>query len=146
MKPRDFFSQLFDPTLFRFILVGMVNGIVGNSIMFALYNFAGFDYWFSSAMNYVLASVLSFFLNRYFTFRARTWSLKMIAFFALTIAVSYLAAYSIARPLVYALTPFWGKKMRDNAAMAAGLCFFSGMNYLGQRFVVFRTGQTEGKR
>ena len=68
-------KQLLDPTLFRFLLVGVVNTAVGYGIMFGLYNLAGLHtwgdlgYWISSAANYVVGSVVSFFLNKHFTFR-----------------------------------------------------------------------------
>ncbi len=54
----------------RFLLVGVVNTLVGAAIMFGLYNLAGCSYWVSSATNYVLTSILSFFLNRSFTFQS----------------------------------------------------------------------------
>ena len=62
---------LFDAKLWKFLLVGVINTLVGTAIMFGLYNIAGCSYWVSSAANYVLTSILSFFLNKYFTFRSR---------------------------------------------------------------------------
>jgi len=72
---RNKLKQLLDPTLFRFLLVGVVNTAVGYGIMFGLYNLAGLHtwgdlgYWISSAANYLVGSVVSFFLNKRFTFR-----------------------------------------------------------------------------
>ena len=34
-------KKIFDPTLFRFLLVGVVNTLVGYGVMFGLYNLAG---------------------------------------------------------------------------------------------------------
>ena len=54
---RNKLKQLLDPTLFRFLLVGVVNTAVGYGIMFGLYNLAGLHtwgdlgYWISSAAN-----------------------------------------------------------------------------------------------
>ena len=62
---------LFDAKLWKFLLVGVINTLVGTAIMFGLYNIAGCSYWVASAANYVLTSILSFFLNKYFTFRSR---------------------------------------------------------------------------
>lgn len=70
-------KKIFDPTLFRFLLVGVVNTLVGYGVMFGLYNLAGLHlwgdpgYWISSAANYLVGSVVSFFLNKHFTFRSR---------------------------------------------------------------------------
>ena len=60
-------KKIFDPTLFRFLLVGVVNTLVGYGVMFGLYNLAGLHlwgdpgYWISSAANYLVGSVVSFF-------------------------------------------------------------------------------------
>jgi len=105
--------------------------------MFLLYNAAHLSYWISSACNYCFTSILSFFLNKYFTFNVRQWSLFMVVAFVLTIAVSYLFAYGISKPLLNYLLRDSPLKIRENAALFAGMCLFTVLNYLGQRFVVF---------
>jgi putative flippase GtrA len=96
----------------------------------------------SSAINYGLTSIVSFFLNKHWTFGAKGWSVFMLLAFVLTIIVSYLSAYSIARPLVYRILQGQSQKIRDNISLFAGMCFFAGINYFGQRFVAFRGGKT----
>ena len=70
-------AKLFDPTFFRFILVGLVNTAVGYGVMFGLYNLTPLNtwgsrgQWIASAANYLVGSVVSFFLNKHFTFRSR---------------------------------------------------------------------------
>jgi len=58
-----------DKKLGKFIIVGIINTIVGCGVMFGLYNLAGCSYWMSSAANYIVGSILSFFLNKYYTFQ-----------------------------------------------------------------------------
>ena len=58
-----------DPTVYRFILVGIVNTLFGTAIMFVFYNVFHLSYWISSASNYFFGSILSYFLNKSFTFR-----------------------------------------------------------------------------
>ena len=48
---RNKLKQLLDPTLFRFLLVGVVNTAVGYGIMFGLYNLAGLHTWGTWAMD-----------------------------------------------------------------------------------------------
>ena len=64
-------KNIIDKKLLKFILVGVVNTLVGTAIMFGLYNLAGCSYWVSSAANYVIGSILSYVLNKKFTFRHR---------------------------------------------------------------------------
>jgi len=130
--------MIFDRILLKFILVGIANTIVGSGVMFVLYNLAGFGYWVSSAANYVVGSVLSFFLNKYFTFKVRQWSAFMIFAFIANIAVCYGIAYSLAKPVMNYFLGDYPQQLRENAALFTGMCMFTGLNYLGQRFVVFK--------
>jgi len=137
------FTMIFDAKFFKFILVGIINTVVGSAIMFSLYNIAHFSYWISSACNYFFGSILSFFLNKYFTFIVKEWSLFMIIAFILNIAVSYFIAYGLAKPLVNCFLNDKPQNIRENAALFAGMCLFTGLNYLGQRFVVFNRSKNE---
>lgn len=134
---------LFDAKLWKFLLVGVVNTLVGMGIMFGLYNLAGCSYWVSSAANYVLTSILSFFLNKHFTFQNRERSARQVARFAANIAVCYLIAYGVAKPLCLRWLANAAAGTRDNVAMLVGMVFFTGLNYLGQRFFAFRSQKTE---
>jgi len=131
-------AVFFDRKFFKFILVGIINTIVGSAIMFLLYNAAHLSYWLSSACNYFLTSILSFFLNKYFTFNIRHWSAFMVIAFVITIAFSYLIAYGISKPAMNYLLRESPQKLRENAALFTGMCLFTGLNYLGQRLVVFK--------
>lgn len=131
-------GKLFDKTLLKFLLVGVANTLFGTAVMFALYNLAGCSYWISSAANYVLGSILSYFLNKYFTFQNKSRSWKTVVRFILNISVCYLIAYGAAKPLVLYLLQGASKSVQENVAMLVGMCLFVGLNYLGQRFFAFR--------
>lgn len=136
-------GSLLDAKLWRFLLVGVVNTLVGTGIMFGLYNLAGCSYWVSSAANYVLTSILSFFLNKHFTFQNRERSTGQVVRFAANIAVCYLIAYGMAKPLCLYWLANAAAGTRDNIAMLVGMVLFTGLNYLGQRFFAFRSPKTE---
>ena len=129
---------LFDEKLWKFLLVGILNTLVGNGLMFLWYNLGGLSYWPATAISYALASVMSYFLNRYFTFKYTQGGWQVVLRFALNIAVCYGLAYGIAKPLIRLILSGAAEKVRDNVAMLAGMCLFVGFNYLGQRFFAFR--------
>ena len=108
--------SLVDQKLLRFIIVGCINTVVGTAIMFGLYNLASCSYWVSSAANYILTSILSFFLNKYFTFQNKERSWKQVAKFIINIAVCYVLAYGIAKPVVMYILSGAGQKIQENAA------------------------------
>ena len=133
--------SLVDAKLLRFLIVGVINTLVGMAIMFGLYNLAGASYWVSSAANYVLTSILSFFLNKYFTFRNREQSWSQVLRFVINIAVCYLLAYGIAKPLCLRLLANATVQARDNVSMLVGMVLFTGLNYLGQRLFAFKSSE-----
>ncbi|MDO5035145.1 MAG: GtrA family protein [Actinomycetaceae bacterium] len=130
-------AKLIDATTWKFIVVGIINTIVGTAVMFLAYNWLGFGYWVSSALNYIIGSIVSFILNKYFTFQNKERSIRQIVLFILNIAVCYLIAYGVAKPLVLAVTAGLSPKMADNLSMGLGMILFVALNYLGQRFIVF---------
>lgn len=142
----DKLKKLFDPTFFRFILVGVVNTLVGYGVMFGLYNLAGLHtwgdagYWVSSAANYIVGSVVSFFLNKHFTFRNQEKGAGVVARFVVNISVCWLLAYGLAQPVMEKLLAGLGltEQLQGNLTMLAGSGLFVVLNYLGQRFFAFR--------
>ena len=141
---KQLIAKFFDATFLRFILVGVVNTLVGTGVMFALYNLAHCSYWFSSAMNYVAGSVVSYFLNKYFTFKRSERDPKMVLRFIVNISVCYAIAYGAARPLARWMLSGALEVIRDNVAMLFGMCLFVALNYLGQRLLVFRADEKDG--
>lgn len=140
MKIKELFDRLYNSTLIRFGLVGVANTLFGAAIMFVLYNVFGVSYWISSACNYIFGSILSYFLNKYFTFRDKAKGWRQVLRFAVGIALCYLLAYGLAQPLVGAVLGglALGDTLRDNIAMLAGMVLFVCFNYLTQRFFTFR--------
>lgn len=131
-------KKLFDKTMIKFVLVGLFNTLVGCGIMFLLYNLAHCSYWFSSAANYVVGSIVSFFLNKYFTFQNHERSIKQVVKFIVNVAVCYLIAYGAAKPVVMWLLSGQPVKVQENAAMFVGMGLYTVLNYFGQRFFAFK--------
>jgi putative flippase GtrA len=134
---------LINYTFLKFVVVGIINTLVGGIFIFSFYNIAKVGYWQSASASYILTSILSFFLNKYFTFNVKYWSLFMIFKFIITIVISYLIAYGIAKPVINYLLIDSPKKIRENLALLTGMCLFSGINYIGQRFIVFKINKKQ---
>ena len=135
---KELIKKLFDRTFWKFIRVGMANTIFGTGIMFLFYNVFHFSYWISSASNYIFGSILSYFLNRMFTFKNRDSAKRTLPRFVINISLCYLLAYGLAKPLAARLLANLSVTLQENIAMLVGMCLFVGFNYLGQRFFVFR--------
>ncbi|WP_445683173.1 GtrA family protein [Solibacillus sp. FSL K6-1523] len=129
--------QIFDKEFLRFLIVGVINTIVGTSIMFIAYNLFSLSYWVSTILNYTLASILSYFLNKYFTFKKKG-SVKSIVIFSVNIIICYLIAYVPTKFVVSYLLTGYSINTIDNVAMIIGMILFTLINFLGQKFIVFK--------
>ena len=119
--------KLIDKTTIKFILVGIVNTLVGTGVMFLMYNLLHASYWISSASNYIIGSIVS-----------NEKSFAMIIKFVINISICYLAAYGVAKPLVRMVLSGASKSIQENLAMLVGMGLFVVLNYFGQRFIVFK--------
>src|SRR5574344_2299080 len=131
MEIKEKLKSFFDIKFWKFILVGILNTIVGNGLQFILYNFTpvgqldgNWGYWVSSGVSYILASIMSYFLNKYFTFKNNEKGWKPAVRFALNIAVCYFLAYGLAQPLASWILSTQPKNIQDNVAMLAAMCLF----------------------
>lgn len=131
-------EKLIDIKLLKFLIVGAINTLVGTGSMFLLYNFAHCNYWFSSICNYIIGGICSYFLNKYFTFKNSEKSFSQIFQFFVLLVVCYLIAYIGAKYLIYCLFNSHSVDFKDNVAMLTGECLYTGINYLGQRLIVFK--------
>lgn len=135
---KDLLSKFFDRTFWKFIIVGVANTLLGTGIMFVFYNVFHFSYWISSASNYFFGSILSYLLNRMFTFQSEETTTKTLPRFVINISLCYLLAYGMAKPLVSNILSGFSQNIQENIAMLVGMCLFVGLNYIGQRFFVFK--------
>ena len=127
-----------DGKTIKFLIVGVVNTLFGAAIMCGLYNLAGCSYWLSSAANYFFGSILSFFLNKSFTFGNKDSLRNTVPKFVLNILICYLLAYGLAKPAVSYLLEGSPVAIQENLAMFVGMCLFTGFNYIGQRYFAFK--------
>ena len=145
---KEFIKQFFDIKFWKFILVGILNTVVGNGLMFIFYNFtpikdhdsvfSGGGYWVSSALGYIIGSIVSYILNKHFTFQNKEKGIKPILKFSLNIAVCYFLAYGLAKPFTLWILSGQSKTIQSNIAMLVGMCLFVAFNYIGQRFFAFK--------
>lgn len=138
MRQKNKLENIVDKTMVKFLLVGIVNTIIGTGTMFVLYNVFNCSYWISSAGNYIIGSIVSYLLNKYFTFQNKSRSFLEILKFVINIAFCYLLAYGVAKPVIRMVLTGAEIRVQENIAMLLGMCFFVVLNYIGQRYFVFK--------
>lgn len=137
-------KKYLDPTMLRFIIVGVVNTLFGTAVMFFCAEVLNLGYWFSSGANYFFGSILSFILNKHFTFRSTEKGSGEMFRFIINIFVCWVLAYGMAKPLtLFALQDSQlSSQNQERFSMLLGMCLFTFLNYFGQRFFTFKTETT----
>lgn len=130
-------SKIWNNSFVRFLLVGVSNTLLSMLLMFLLEDLG---YWPSTAIAYVAGAILSFFLNRYFTFRSQERFWRSAGKFIVNVALCYVIAYAIAQPLVGWLLSGTDISLlwQERLAKVAGMGLYTLINYFGQRFFAFR--------
>lgn len=131
-------EKLIDVKTAKFIIVGLANTFIGSAVMFTLYNVFQMSYWFSSASNYVVGSIFSYVFNKNWTFNSKGRNKKTVPLFIINIIICYILAYGISKPLIGYLLKSAGAVVQDNISLGVGLVLFTGFNYFGQRYFVFK--------
>lgn len=139
MSLKDKIALFTDKTFMKFVMVGVINTIVGSTIMFVFYNIFHLSYWISSASNYFFGSICSYILNKHFTFQYHERGWASLFRFTINIIICYLMAYGIAKPLMQWILSGFSKTIQENVSMLLGMCLFVVFNYLGQRFFAFKS-------
>lgn len=135
-------------TFARFLLVGVVNTLVGLGIMLGLLNIAGLHYWLATFIGNCIGAAVSYVLNRSFTFRSEVHWWRGLLQFAVVILICYVIAYGLGMALVERVLPLLlpqvSRTWIDNLAVVAGMGMYTLLNYAGQKRYVFGGGKKRG--
>ena len=141
---KTFFKQgnkiTFNSIFARFLLVGLLNTIVGLTFMFLLRNGLSWPYWLATFSGNSLGAAVSFLMNRTFTFKSKVSIQKGGPRFLAVILSCYFFSYSISRHITGLLgnMEWWSDLItRDNLAILLGSGIYTVSNYYGQKRFVF---------
>ena len=130
-------NKIFDKSFILFLIVGGINTLVSAVLMFLLEKTG---YWVSTIIAYAVGAVISFFLNKKFTFKSEGKTTKSAVKFIINVAVCYIIAYSVAQPLATLilsatnLSTLWIERV----AKLFGMGLYTLINYFGQKFFAFK--------
>ena len=137
----------FDRSFWLFALIGCLNTVVSLSLQFTFYNLLSMGYWWSTSTAFFLSSILSYYLNKKYSFRNKGKIGDTALKFALVIGVCYIFSYSIAKPfssyILSLINVSNDVNFIEKLAMLIGQVVFAVLNYTGQRFFTFRKKEGE---
>ena len=135
--------MLIDKSFIRFIIVGILSTLYAIVLTFVLYNFLSFGYWASTGSTYATGMLISYYLNKKYTFKygQAAFDIRSFLRFLLVVGVSYLVSFSLSR----LIAPYFIKRLinSDNnrvieqLTMLCAMSSYTVLNYFGQKLFAF---------
>nr|WP_239549018.1 GtrA family protein [Scopulibacillus daqui] len=120
------------------MLVGACNTIIGLSIMFLCLHGFGFSYLMAAACGNSIGAVVSYILNRTYTFKSEKSVAKSSLAFILVVGFCYIFSYHLSMVVSSWASRIFRAFPRDDAAALLGAVLYTATNYFGQKCFVFR--------
>ena len=117
----------------KFLLVGVLNTLVGLSIIYSLMYFLGVGPFLSNLLGYAVGIVVSYNLNKIWTFNSSKAARRSFPRFVLVVAVAYIANIFMVYVSVinFRIDPY--------VSQLIGLAFYTVLVYAGSRKLVFQS-------
>lgn len=149
-------KKIMDKTFWLYVCLGLLNYGICNAIMLVLHHVFSVGKQESILIEFALQTTISFVLNRWVTFRGLRISKYWPLLFVITVAASYLIAkvlllkvfeYLITLPFFIGVSDWLQgivaknadpAKFRESLVMLSCTFVYCAINYIGQRYFVFR--------
>jgi putative flippase GtrA len=138
-----------DHSFLRFLLVGVFNTLVGLSVIALLLHVAGIGYWASTFIGNAVGALVSYMLNKRFTFRSKAKVAGSLWKFLLVTLICYGLSYGIGLYggwLIAAIFPWFPDNRVHDVATLLGTGLYTVTNYLGHKYFSFRTVSSVGRQ
>ena len=116
----------------RFASVGVLNTLVGVSLIFLCYEVFGLGLTLSNAIGYGAGLALSFALNGTWTFGAKTFDAGALAKFLALVLVAFVVNLAVIQTLLALGAPY-------PLAQITGVITYSALVFLGMKYAIFKS-------
>lgn len=116
--------------IFRYLVAGILNTVIGVFFIY-IFIFVGLNSWLSNFLGYFIGIMISFFINKSWTFRSDNGAFNEFLKFLLVIFIAYLSNLFV----VFLVANFL--KVDQFVAQLFGVPFYAGVGYMGSRWFVF---------
>jgi putative flippase GtrA len=123
----------------KFLMVGVLNTCIGLTVTYLALEGLHLNYWVSTGLGNGCGAVMSFFLNRRFTFQSKISFLRGSSRFFLVVLTCYYSSYQLGLLLSGWLLGGFGvpPNVQIVVAVLLGSALYTLTNFFGQRWFVF---------
>lgn len=123
-----------------FLGVGVLNTAVGVTITFLFLNAIGLNYWASTFLGNSVGAVISYTMNKTFTFKSKKSNREAVWRFAGAIIGCYFLSYWLSYMLFEQVIGDWieNEWIHKNLTALVGAGIYTLLNYVAQKYFVFK--------
>lgn len=133
------------PPFIKFLLVGILNTVVGLSMMLLLNKGLSWPYWHATFTGNTTGALVSYLLNKTFTFKSKVTIQAGVPKFVIVVLATYFISFSLSQRITETMSPLitFMRMETDTIAILLGSIIYTITNYMGQKTIVFREGYPE---
>ena len=141
-------TEFFTKETLAYLLIGLTSTAINWTLTYVLNNVFGIGYWATSVITFLICTIFSYIMNKRYAFRNTESEKETLPRYVLEVCVCFLLAYGLGK---MALDWFFSKvlvlpldedKMNTVKGILANCCYIA-LNYIGQKFFVFRKNKDE---
>jgi putative flippase GtrA len=126
-----------------FLVIGIINTLVGLTSIYLLFNLFHISYWWATSMGNAIGMVVSYLLNKRFTFQNKGKDSSSLLRFFVVVLLCYYVSYWVGLHIssfVVIIIPYL-QSYKGDASILFGAGLYTISNYFGQKFFVFNSGK-----
>jgi putative flippase GtrA len=131
----------FTKEFLNFIIIGVLNTLLGLGIIFLFLNIVELNYWYSTLIGNTIAAVFSYYMNKIHTFKYNSSNkLGLIKFF-IVVLICYFISFYLGKEIVSLLCSYFNFKLllfsNDELSVFISMIIYTSTNFMGQKYFVF---------
>ena len=138
-----FRTEFFSRETLIYLFIGLISTAINWTVTYILNNFFHLGYWITSGAAFLCSLVFTYFANKKYTFRNTESMSKVLPKYLAEVLICFLLAYGLGKPVLDwffsgVIKPDMDPdKLNTLKGILANICYI-GLNYIGQKFFVFR--------
>ena len=140
---QKFSKEFFTKETLLYLIIGLTNTAIGWIETYVYNNFFHWGYWTTSVVVFVVGLIFTFVLNRKYTFQSEEPLRTLLPKYLLEVGVCFALAYGLGKVILdWFFSSVWkiqvSPDMLDTIKGILANCAYIALNYLGQKFFVFK--------
>ena len=141
-------TEFFSRETLIYLITGLISTAINWTITYVFNNFLHLGYWVTSAAAFLCSLVFTYFANKKYTFKNTEAQSKVLPRYLAEVFICFILAYGAGKPVLdwffsKVVQPDWdADKLNTIKGILANICYI-GLNYIGQKFFVFRKTKEE---